>query len=249
MQKLKVIKIGGNVIDNPDKLQVFLREFAAIQGLKILVHGGGKVATKVAAGLGIEAVMIDGRRVTDGRMLEVVTMVYGGTINKGIVSSLQALGCNAIGLTGADGGFITALRRSAVPVDYGFVGDPVGVNLATAQVLLGNGLVPIVAPLTYADGALLNTNADTVAQTVATALSRVFSTELIYLFEKRGVLRDVNNDDSVIEYITPAILQQLKADGVVDKGMLPKLENAFAAIDAGVHQVNIGQTIICNTIS
>lgn len=243
MQSIKVIKIGGNVVDNPEKLQQFLRDFASLDGPKVLVHGGGKVATAISKGLGIEAQMIDGRRVTDAETLRIVTMVYAGLINKNIVAALQGEGCNALGLCGADGGLIQSKKRAvtAEGVDYGFVGDPVDFNLGTATALIDGGLVPIVAPITYdaENGTLLNTNADTVAQTVAVGLAQKYPVELVYCFEKRGVLRDVNDDDSVISNINPELYEQLKADEIVADGMLPKLENAFKAINSGVRSVVI----------
>lgn len=241
MQSIKVIKIGGNVVDNPEKLQQFLRDFASLEGPKVLVHGGGKVATAISKGLGIDAQMIGGRRVTDAETLRIVTMVYAGLINKNIVAALQGEGCNALGLCGADGGLIRSKKRAvtAEGVDYGFVGDPVDFNLGTATALIDGGLVPIVAPITYdaVNGTLLNTNADTVAQTVAVGLAQKYPVELVYCFEKRGVLRDVNDDDSVISSINPELYEQLKADGIVADGMLPKLENAFKAIHSGVRSV------------
>lgn len=243
MQSIKVIKIGGNVVDNPEKLQQFLRDFASLDGPKVLVHGGGKVATAISKGLGIEAQMIDGRRVTDAETLRIVTMVYAGLINKNIVAALQGEGCNALGLCGTDGGLIRSKKRAvtAEGVDYGFVGDPVDFNLGTATALIDGGLVPIVAPITYdaENGTLLNTNADTVAQTVAVGLAQKYPVELVYCFEKRGVLRDVNDDDSVISNINPELYEQLKADEIVADGMLPKLENAFKAINSGVRSVVI----------
>lgn len=243
MQSIKVIKIGGNVVDNPEKLQQFLRDFASLEGPKVLVHGGGKVATAISKGLGIEAQMIGGRRVTDAETLRIVTMVYAGLINKNIVAALQGEGCNALGLCGADGSLIRSKKRAvtAEGVDYGFVGDPVDFNLHTATALIDGGLVPIVAPITYdaENGTLLNTNADTVAQTVAVGLAQKYPVELVYCFEKRGVLRDVNDDDSVISSINPELYEQLKADGIVADGMLPKLENAFKAINSGVRSVVI----------
>lgn len=246
METLKVIKIGGNVVDHPEKLQQFLRDFATLEGHKVLVHGGGKVATAIARGLGIEAQMIDGRRVTDAEMLRIVTMVYAGLINKNIVAALQEEGCNALGLCGADGGLIRSKRRpvTAKGIDYGFVGDPTDFNLDTAATLIEGGLVPVVAPITFdADsetgGGLLNTNADTVAQAVAVGLAKRYFVELVYCFEKRGVLRDVEDDNSVISGIDPALYERLKADGVVADGMLPKLDNAFTAIRSGVKSVVI----------
>lgn len=243
MQSIKVIKIGGNVVDNPEKLQQFLRDFASLDGPKVLVHGGGKVATAISKGLGIEAQMVGGRRVTDAETLRIVTMVYAGLINKNIVAALQGEGCNALGLCGADGSLIRSKKRAvtAEGVDYGFVGDPVDFNLGTATTLIDGGLVPIVAPITYdaENETLLNTNADTVAQTVAVGLAQKYPVELVYCFEKRGVLRDVNDDDSVISSINPELYEQLKADGIVADGMLPKLENAFKAINSGVRSVVI----------
>lgn len=243
MQSIKVIKIGGNVVDNPEKLQQFLRDFASLEGSKVLVHGGGKVATAISKGLGIEAQMIGGRRVTDAETLRIVTMVYAGLINKNIVAALQSEGCNALGLCGADGSLIRSKKRAvtAEGVDYGFVGDPVDFNLGTATALIDGGLVPIVAPITYdaENGTLLNTNADTVAQTVAVGLAQKYPVELVYCFEKRGVLRDVNDADSVISNINPELYEQLKADEIVADGMLPKLENAFKAINSGVRSVVI----------
>lgn len=240
---LKVVKIGGNIVDNPEKLDVFLRDFASLPGPKMLVHGGGKIATHVSKALGIEARMIDGRRVTDAQTLQVVTMVYAGLINKTIVSKLQALGCNAIGLSGADGGFIRSRRRNPVPVDYGFVGDPLpeGFSLETARTLIDAGMTVVAAPITMdeADGSLLNTNADTVAQSVAVGMARAYEVELVYCFEKRGVLLDIDDQSSVIPRITPSEFVRLKADGVVADGMLPKLENAFKAIGSGVKNVVI----------
>ncbi len=237
---LKVVKIGGNVVDNSVKLQEFLAGFASLEGAKILVHGGGKIATAISAALGIETRMVNGRRVTDERTLEVVTMVYNG-INKRIVASLQGLGCSAVGLCGADGQFIVSEKRSPEPVDYGFVGDPVSVNIALAKQLSGAGYTIIAAPITY-DGAggLLNTNADTVAQTIATSMAGAGKdVELVYCFEKQGVLLDVNDENSVITHIDEAKLAAMKADGTVDGGMLPKLENAFKAIGSGVRSVVI----------
>lgn len=241
MERIKVIKIGGNVVDNPGKLEQFLRDFASLGGPKVLVHGGGKVATAISKGLGIETQMIGGRRVTDAETLRIVTMVYAGLINKNIVAALQREGCNAMGLCGADGGLIRSKKRVTAPIDYGFVGDPTDFNLTTAAALIDGGLIPIVAPITYdpENGTLLNTNADTVAQTVAVGLAAKYPVELVYCFEKRGVLRDVNDDSSVISEINPALYEQLKANGIVADGMLPKLDNAFKAIHSGVRSVVI----------
>lgn len=253
---LKVIKIGGNIVDNPEKLDKFLTDFAQIEGAKILIHGGGKVATSVAKSLDIESVMIDGRRVTDQAMLDVVTMVYGGLINKRIVAKLQHQGCNAFGLTGADGGFMASTRRAPVlkaatdntperTVDYGFVGDPIDseFGLSTAATLIDAGFTIVAAPLTIdpVGGTLLNTNADTIARTIAVGMAAKYNVELIYCFEKAGVLLDVDDDNSVIPSITPSSFESLKAQGAVYAGMLPKLENAFDAIACGV-----GSVVICS---
>ncbi len=240
---LKIVKIGGNVVDNPGKLDAFLRDFAALEGPKVLVHGGGKIATTVGKALGIEATMIGGRRVTDAETLKVVTMVYAGLINKTIVDKLRTAGCDAFGLCGADGGMIVSHRRDPQPVDYGFVGDPVvgKFSVKAARTLIDAGYTPVVAPITADEngGGLLNTNADTVAQTVAVALAGEYETELVYCFEKPGVLRNVNDERSVIAEITPSEFERLRADGVVADGMLPKLENAFRAIAGGVKSVVI----------
>lgn len=240
---LKVVKIGGNIVDNPAKLDKFLKDFAALGGDKILVHGGGKIATHIGKALGIETQMINGRRVTDAETLKVVTMVYAGLINKTIVDKLQTLGCNALGVSGADGGLIRSKKRAPVPVDYGYVGDPVQekFGLETASALIAAGFTIVIAPITMDEsgGGLLNTNADTVAQTVAVGMAQKYDTELIYCFEKHGVLKDVEDDGSVIPLITPADFERLRADGTVADGMLPKLENAFRAIDNGVRSVVI----------
>ena len=240
---LKVIKIGGNVVDNPEKLDRFLSDFAKLDGPKILIHGGGKIATAISKALGIETTMINGRRVTDGETIKVVTMVYAGIINKSIVSKLNAEKTPAIGLSGVDGNLILSDKRSPIPVDYGFVGDPKSVNTDLISSLLAQGLTPVIAPITTdGQGMLLNTNADTVAQTVATAMAAVTNTELVFCFEKRGVLSDVNDDDSVISNISRDDFNRLKDNGIITDGMLPKIENAFNAISGGVRKV-----IICSS--
>lgn len=242
MKTVKVIKIGGNIVDHPEKLARFLSDLSTIEGPKVLVHGGGKIATAMSRGLGIEAQMIGGRRVTDRETLRIVTMVYAGLINKEIVAALQSRGVNALGLCGADGALIRSRRRSPEPIDYGYVGDPEQFNLATATALIEAGFTPIVAPITYdGEGGVLNTNADTVAQCVAVGLAASYAVELVYCFEKRGVLRDIEDDSSVITRIDPELYRQLKADGVIADGMLPKLENAFKAINSGV-----GSVVICS---
>lgn len=239
---LKIVKIGGNVVDHPEKLDAFLRDFHALDGNKVLVHGGGKIATSVCSALGITSRMIDGRRVTDEETLKVAVMVYAGLVNKTIVTKLQALGTNAFGLCGADGNLIPAVKRNAVPVDFGFVGDPVVDKFGTDVItmLITGGYVPVIAPISHTgSGILLNTNADTTAQTVAVGMSRAFETELIYCFEQKGVLMDINDEHSVIPTITPEYFRQLKNEGKVTGGMIPKLENALKAIENGVKRVVI----------
>jgi acetylglutamate kinase len=241
-ESLFVIKIGGNVIDNQTACSRFLRNFSALSSLRILVHGGGKVATQMASKLQIETQMIDGRRITDQAMLDVVTMVYGGLVNKNLVAQLQALGCNAIGLTGADGGIIRSVKRPVKTIDYGFVGDIESVKAEQIDSLLHTGLVPVIAPLTYSsEGLLLNTNADTMASATAVAMASGYAVKLIYCFEKRGVLSDPNDDNAVIASLTPDSYASYKATGAINKGMIPKLDNAFAALQQGVSQV-----IICH---
>ena len=242
MKKLYVIKIGGNIIDNEVKLAAFIRDFAAVEGLKILVHGGGKLATKLAADLGIEQQMIDGRRITDAATLKIVTMVYAGAINKNVVAQLQANGCNAIGLTGADGNAIKAHKRNHPTIDYGFVGDVDEVNTGLLKSLLEQNIAIVLAPITQdGNGLLLNTNADTIAQETAKALSSIYDVELIYSFEKSGVLMNADDDASVIPSINPTTYSELKEKQVIFAGMIPKLDNAFAAINSGVSKVIIGK--------
>lgn len=245
MEQLFVIKIGGNVIDDEKKLSAFLTTFASIKGKKILVHGGGKIATKIGGQLGIESNYINGRRITDAATIDVVTMVYGGLVNKKMVAHLQALQCNAIGLTGADANIIPATKRPVTKegVDFGFVGDVVAGQLPTAgyQLFLTNELTPIIAPLTHdGKGQMLNTNADTIASSIAVALSAIYDVRLIYCFEKKGVLENVDDENSAIPLITKDIYQQLKAGNKLFDGILPKIDNAFAAIDSGVKEVLIG---------
>ena len=246
---IRVVKIGGNVVDNPEALAAFVREFSMMPGPKILVHGGGKEATRLSGALGIKTTMIDGRRVTDEATIDVVTMVYAGLVNKRVVAKLQACGVNAVGLSGADGHVITATRRSPEPVDYGFVGDIAtdGVNVGFVEMLLGNGLIPVFCAITYdGDGHLLNCNADSVASAVATAVSEIDDTELIYCFEKPGVLADAGDDHSVIPHITPELYQTLKQTGVVSGGMIPKIDNAFKSISNGVKRVVIKEASALN---
>ena len=239
---IRVVKIGGNVVDNPEALRAFITDFAAMPDHKILVHGGGKEATRLSAALGIETTMIDGRRVTSAETLDVVTMVYAGLVNKRVVSMLQATGCNAIGLSGADADVIRATRRPVTPVDYGYVGDisPSGVDSAVIGSLISSGHVPVFCAITHdGRGTLLNCNADSIASAVAIGASRLDVTDLIYCFEQPGVMADINDPDSLISRITPDIYDRLKADGIVNKGMLPKIDNAFHAIHSGVRIVTI----------
>lgn len=242
MNKLYIIKIGGNVLDDGSSLSAFLKDFASIREPKILIHGGGKIATKIGDQLGIKSNYINGRRVTDTETLDLVTMVYGGLVNKQIVATLQRLGCNALGVTGADGNMIKAVKRPVKDIDYGFVGDikPEGVNTALLYFLLKQNSTPVFAPLTHADGKMLNTNADTIASVLAVALSKHFDVRLIFCFEKKGVLADVNNDNSVIHHLSKKLYEDYLSNGTFVNGILPKLENAFSAIDAGVKEVLIG---------
>ncbi|RFM30251.1 acetylglutamate kinase [Deminuibacter soli] len=242
-ERLFVIKIGGNVIDAEQNLAAFLDDFAKVEGKKILIHGGGKIATKIGEQLGIESKYVNGRRITDSDTIDLVTMVYGGLVNKKVVAQLQSRGCNAIGLTGADGNMIPATRRPVKDIDYGWVGDvqATGLPLDTCRILLAHSLVPVFAPLTHdGQGHILNTNADTIASSIATALSNSYDVRLIYCFEKKGVLEDVNDDNSVITLITKDKYRALLAEDKLFAGILPKIDNAFAAIDTGVKEVLIG---------
>lgn len=243
MEQLFVIKIGGNVIDREEDLQDFLRVFASIEAPKVLVHGGGKIATQLGEQLGLKANYTNGRRITDAATIDLVTMVYGGLLNKKIVARLQALQCNAIGLTGADANIIPAVKRPVKDVDYGFVGD-VQEDKIDGQMLqnfIHNGLVPVLAPLTHDGlGQMLNTNADTIASSVAVALSAYYKVRLVYCFEKNGVLMDVNDEQSVIHHMDKDLYARLKNEGKLFEGILPKIDNAFAAIDKGVSEVLIG---------
>ena len=242
MQRLFVIKIGGNVIDRSEALDVFLSRFSKIQEPKILIHGGGAIATRIGEKLQIKSNYVNGRRITDAETLDLVTMVYGGLINKQIVAALQARGKNAIGLTGADGDLIRSKKRVHATIDYGFVGDITQVNTDAFEKILGHGQIPVIAPLTHdGNGQILNTNADTMAQSVAVALSRTFQTTLVFGFEKAGVLRDRLDESSVISRINRSEYKTLKENDTVNEGMIPKLDNAFQAIDAGVSRVVIGK--------
>lgn len=240
MERITVVKIGGNVIDNPAAMKRFLKEFAALEGPKILVHGGGKLATRLAERLELKVQMVDGRRITDKGTLDVVTMVYAGLINKQAVAGLQAAGCNALGLSGADGNAVTARRRSPQPVDYGFVGDIERVDSALLRRLLEDGMAPVFSAIMHdGKGTLLNCNADSVASAVASGVGRVSPTELIFCFEKNGVLHDVSDAASVIPEITAGTYPALKAEGVISAGMIPKVENALKAVNEGVTGVTI----------
>lgn len=236
---IQVIKIGGGVLENEVQRDAFLRQFAAIEGPKVLVHGGGRLATTMAERLGVETQMIDGRRVTDKETLDIVTMVYGGLVNKQVVAQLQTMGVNAIGLTGVDGGWMKSVKRPIKHgIDYGYVGDVIEVNGAHLRTLLDNGLTPVIAPITYsAEGLLLNTNADTVAS--QTAISLAPNVQLTFCFEKAGVLSNPDDESSLIARITPESYTQLKAEGIISGGMIPKIDNAFAAIEHGVQSVRI----------
>ena len=237
---MKVIKIGGNVIDDPQALARFEADFARMPGEKVLVHGGGKLATALSKTLGIETRMVAGRRVTDRQTLDVVTMVYAGLINKNVVAALQAQGCNAIGMSGADAGAILSHRRTTGEVDYGFVGDVDRVDAEGILALSRAGFTPVFCAITHdGQGSLLNTNADTVASEIAKALAARVETELVFCFEKPGVLSDPEDDTSVIARIDAAAFERLRAEGTVSGGMLPKLENAFAALRCGVKKVII----------
>lgn len=247
-QKLTIVKVGGNVINNAEALESFLTDFSQVEGNKILVHGGGKRATQLAADLGIEAKMINGRRVTDETTLEIVTMVYAGLLNKNITATLQKFSCNALGLSGADGNSIQAHKRIVKDVDYGFAGDVDGVNADNIATFIEGGMTPVFCAITHdGNGQLLNTNADTIASTIAVGMSEKYEVSLIYTFEKNGVLTSVDDDNSVITDIDSSKYEQLKEDGIIADGMLPKMENCFSALNKGVSKVIIGNpTVIKN---
>lgn len=240
-RKLSIVKIGGNVINDPDSLQAFLEDFAALEGLKILVHGGGRKATEISQALGLQTTMIGGRRVTDREQLEVVTMVYAGLLNKSIVAGLQQLHCNALGLSGADANAVQAHKRMVTDVDYGFAGDVDAVNTQAVDLFLQGGLTPVFCAITHdKKGQLLNTNADTIAGELAAGMSELYEVELIYCFEKQGVLLDMNDPNSVVEHMDRSIYVRLKEEGVIAAGMLPKLKNCFAALEGGAARVILG---------
>lgn len=239
-QSLTVVKVGGAVVEDDSRLAALLDSFSRISGAKILVHGGGRSATKIAAALGIESKMVDGRRITDAEMLRVVTMVYGGLVNKNVVAQLQARGENAVGLTGADMDVIRSHKRPVKDVDYGFVGDVDRVDAAVLQNLINQGATPVMAPLTHdGQGHILNTNADTIAAETAKAMSASYDVTLVYAFEKKGVLANPDDDNSVIRHINKEEYALLKGQGAIAGGMVPKLDNAFSAIERGVGRVAI----------
>ena len=240
-EKLTIVKVGGAVVEDELQLSQLLKDFGAIEGRKVLVHGGGRKATKMADRLGIETKMVNGRRITDAAMLEVVTMVYGGLVNKYLVAQLQANGINALGLTGADANVILSHKRPLKDgIDYGFVGDVDYVAHQTLAHLIEAGIIPVMAPLTHdAEGHILNTNADTIASETAKALANSYDVTLIFSFEKKGVLSNPDDDDSVIPVITKEDFERYKADGTISGGMLPKIENALKAVEAGVSRVII----------
>ena len=240
MEKLTIIKVGGKVVENEKSLQLLLNDFIKIKGKKILVHGGGKTATEISAKLGIATKMVEGRRITDAETLNVVTMVYAGLVNKNVVAKLQALQCNALGICGADLDIIRAVKRPAKPIDYGFVGDIVEVNSKQFITLLNNDIMPVIAPLTHdCNGQLLNTNADTMAQAIAIALSKEYDVDLIYCFEKKGVLSNADDENLVIPLIDKKIFEDYKVKKIITEGMIPKLDNGFNALTQGVKKVII----------
>jgi acetylglutamate kinase len=242
MNQLFVIKIGGNIIDDELKLASFLEDFAAIDGNKILIHGGGKLATQLAANLGIEQKLVDGRRITDAETLKIVTMVYAGYINKNIVARLQSFHCNAVGISGVDGDLVLAHKRKHPVIDYGFAGDIDSINTDLLKNLLNQNITVVVAPITHDQkGQLLNTNADTIAGEIARAMAEEFAVQLIYTFEKDGVLLDVNDNSSVISRLDQQYYQQLRSKEQIFSGMIPKLDNAFEAVKNGVKKVVIGK--------
>ncbi|MBI2271994.1 MAG: acetylglutamate kinase [Bacteroidetes bacterium] len=241
-EKLYIIKIGGNVLDAPKALDRFLGDFAGIKGKKILVHGGGKIATELGKKLGIETKMVEGRRITDEATIDLVTMTYAGLINKKVVAALQSKSCNAIGFSGADGNLIKAKKRPVKTIDYGFVGDieDDSVNVELISSLLAQNVMPVVCPITHdGNGNLLNTNADTIAAVLAYATAKKFETHLFYCFEKNGVLLDVNDDTSFIRELKKSQFEELKSKKQIYEGMIPKLDNAFETIAKGVHSVYI----------
>ena len=237
-----IIKIGGNIIDDDEKLQTFLKAFVQVEGKKLLIHGGGKLATRMAEKMNIPQQLVDGRRITDAETLKIVTMVYAGFINKNIVATLQSLRCNAIGLCGPDGNVIKAHKRIHPTLDYGYVGDVDHIDTSLLETLLNQNLSVVIAPITHnGEAQLLNTNADTIAQEMAKALSNLYNVHLIYSFEKSGVLLNAEDDSTVIPQLKPSYYSKLKEEGAIFAGMIPKLDNAFSALSAGVTKVIIGK--------
>ena len=240
MDRLTIIKVGGKVVEDPQSMNSLLDQFQKISGYKILVHGGGSTATELAARLGIETKMVEGRRITDNAMLDVVTMVYGGLVNKNIVAGLQARNCNALGLTGADLSLVRARKRPVKEIDYGFVGDVEEVNTTELRLLLNETVIPVIAPITHdGHGQLLNTNADTMASEIATELSAYYNIFLFFCFEKKGVLLDEKDENSMIYELDYPLFEQYKSEGIISAGMIPKLENGFRAKRKGVKEVLI----------
>lgn len=240
-EQLHIVKIGGNVINDQEVLNGFLRDFSNLSGKKILVHGGGKKASELMSSIGLIPKMVNGRRITDAADLEIVVMVYAGLINKNIVAQLQKHNCNAIGLSGADGNSIQAHKRIVKDIDYGFAGDVDAVGISTFKVLIENGMTPVLCAITHdKKGQLLNTNADTITAEVAAALSELYDVTLTYCFEKKGVLEDINDDNSVIANIDSKKYETLKSEQLISDGMLPKLENCFYALRKGVSKIIIG---------
>ena len=243
MEKLSIVKIGGNIIEDDTSLTAFLKLFSELEGKKILVHGGGKRATAIASKLGIESKMVNGRRITDAETLEVITMVYGGLVNKNMVAQLQSLNINAIGLTGADANSITSDKRPVKEIDYGFVGDVKSVGYHSINKLIEADFTPVFCAITHdGKGQLLNTNADTITSQLAIGMSQLYETSIYYCFELNGVLKDINDKDSVIKHIDSNLYKELLDQGVIADGMLPKLENCFDALKSGVKTINMGNT-------
>ena len=239
-QQLTIVKVGGKVLEEEQTLNIFMDDFASLPGARLLVHGGGRSATALAGRLGIETKMVEGRRVTDEKMLEVVTMVYGGLVNKNVVAALQARGVNAFGVTGADMNIVKAHKRTGTEVDYGFVGDVDDVNIGSLTTLIKQGIVPVVAPLTHdGEGHILNTNADTIASSLAVGFAEAFDTRLVFCFEKPGVLVNPDDDSSVIPFLNRELFQMYRDEGIIAEGMVPKLENGFNALNRGVLEVVI----------
>ena len=248
MEKLIIVKVGGAVLEDLANLNDFLSHFIAMPGKKLLVHGGGRAATKLAKQLGIETKMVDGRRITDEETIKIVTMVYGGLINKNTVAALQANGCNAIGLTGVDMNLISAVKRPVTEINYGLVGDITSVNTFAFNLLLQAGFVPVIAPITHDNkGQLLNTNADTIASSIAASLVGIYDVTLMYCFEKAGVLSDPGNDDSVVAELSLEMYLDYKKTGLIHSGMIPKIDNSFKALEMGVKEVYITNAGTLNT--